>query len=556
MVIMKRTIAGTLMLSAAVAMGGCQIIFGLKSHVDDLGGGAGGTGGTTNTGGSGMVCMPGAVEECDYSGPPETKDVGPCKAPVRTCNEEGTAWSECVGEVKPQTEGCSKVGDEDCNFGGVGCSEAVWSKIFGEANVQTPYQVAVDADRNIFVFGSFDGTISFGGPALTAENPTDIFLVKLDVNGNHVWSKRFKSDSPQVDNAIVVDAAGDVLIAGDFYGELDFGNGPFATKGGSDIFVAKFGPAGNLLWTRQFGDSTNQYLGGIAVDALGDVAIVGTFEGAIHFDNQLSITSLGSVVGEPTDAFVAKLASGSGFGVWAKRFGDDMAAQGANSVAIGGAGHIAVAGAFSGTINFGADNLSTPNESAIYLARFDKDGGLDWAQSFDTYPGIYDLRTDSAGSIVLALMQDGGSSVDLGKGPLAPLGGGFDIVIGKFAATGAPQWSIRAGGSDSDIFPRVAMGSEDRTFVALMSYGTVDFGNGPTFSAGGPDVVLAELDAAGAPVWSKRVGDDAPQGPCVTAAGPKGEILLACSVNGTINFGDAPLTTKGGGDVAVAVIAP
>lgn len=82
----------------------------------DNGGGAGGT--TDPGGGAGgdgrAICPPNAVEAC-YSGPTGTLNVGVCKAGLKTCDGEGSAWSPCVGQTVPATETCEGALDDDCN---------------------------------------------------------------------------------------------------------------------------------------------------------------------------------------------------------------------------------------------------------------------------------------------------------------------------------------------------------------------------------------------------------------------------------------------------------
>ena len=64
-------------------------------------------------------CIPGAVEECEYTGPEGTKNVGTCKAATRTCSGNGL-WGFCEGEVwpvaeKPEISNCGDGLDNDCN---------------------------------------------------------------------------------------------------------------------------------------------------------------------------------------------------------------------------------------------------------------------------------------------------------------------------------------------------------------------------------------------------------------------------------------------------------
>lgn len=73
------------------------------------------------TGGGGYSgkgeCPPGETEKCNYQGPPETEDIGACKAAERTCQDDYT-WGPCVGEVLPELEVdelCFDGIDNDCD---------------------------------------------------------------------------------------------------------------------------------------------------------------------------------------------------------------------------------------------------------------------------------------------------------------------------------------------------------------------------------------------------------------------------------------------------------
>ena len=63
-------------------------------------------------------CEPGKKQTCPYQGNSETENVGPCRAGIRTCREDGT-WGKCEGEILPEKEVgaelCSDGIDNDCN---------------------------------------------------------------------------------------------------------------------------------------------------------------------------------------------------------------------------------------------------------------------------------------------------------------------------------------------------------------------------------------------------------------------------------------------------------
>jgi hypothetical protein len=120
----------------------------------------------------------------------------------------------------------------------------IWSKRFGDANDDFVINVAVDESDNVLLSGSLVGTIDFGGGALISMggdmNGGDVFVVKLDGAGDHLWSRRFGDSFPQSACGITSAGAGAAFVAGNFTGQLDFGGGsPLTNLGAGSIFLAK-----------------------------------------------------------------------------------------------------------------------------------------------------------------------------------------------------------------------------------------------------------------------------------------------------------------------------
>lgn len=76
-------------------------------------GGQGGFGGDVGT-----QCEPGSTRDC-YAGPPGTANVGACTVGSERCDDAGSDWGACVGEVLPSMEVPTPQGetpvDEDCD---------------------------------------------------------------------------------------------------------------------------------------------------------------------------------------------------------------------------------------------------------------------------------------------------------------------------------------------------------------------------------------------------------------------------------------------------------
>jgi hypothetical protein len=123
-----------------------------------------------------------------------------------------------------------------------------WAKSFGDGDPlvtvddQEALDVATDGDGNVYVTGFAAGAVDFGDGKATAAGDADLFIVKLDSLGKTVWYVRSGGTDPQYGRAVAIDGGGNLIVAGDFRGMLNLGNGPLTSAGSNDVFVAKFAP--------------------------------------------------------------------------------------------------------------------------------------------------------------------------------------------------------------------------------------------------------------------------------------------------------------------------
>jgi hypothetical protein len=480
-----------------------------------------------------------------------TESVGICKPGTKTCNAEGTAYSDCTGDVKPGMEDCTKPEDEDCS--GFACSQPLWAKDFPGLDVQTVQSIAIDSAGNIIVAGLLFGSASFGGNTLIAAGGADVFVAKLAPDGTHLWSHRFGDGSPQFVKSIAVDGAGNVLLAGQFKGTIDFGGGPLLSKD-YDVFVAKFDASGTYAWSSRFGDIDDQGAADVAVDPSGNVILVGAFSGSINLGGS-TFTSAGS-----SDIFVAKLNAVDGSHVWSKQFGD-ASNQSASTVAVDSSGSVIFGGTMSGSFSFGDLPLTGNND--LYAVKLDASGGHSWSKKFGGGFSGLDLALDMAGSVVLTGRFKAGS-LNFGGADVVNNGTQPDVFLAKLSPTGEHAWSKNLGIlSPTSSFgqSQVAVDGDGNVLLASLFHGTVDFGGVVLTSVGVQlNVALTKYDSGGTHAWSKRFGDGTLSSGllslAVAADAISGAVLLGSANQGTIDFGTGPLTTAGDFDAVLAKFAP
>src|SRR5262249_37247029 len=108
-----------------------------------------------------------------------------------------------------------------------------------------PGSVTADQVGSVVIAGSYaGGPASFGDKSTTTPAGADIFVAKLDNEGQFKWAKGFGGTMDDVANDVGIAASGNVVITGHFSAEMTFGDGtPFITAGtGTTVYVTELDP--------------------------------------------------------------------------------------------------------------------------------------------------------------------------------------------------------------------------------------------------------------------------------------------------------------------------
>ena len=151
----------------------------------------------------------------------------------------------------------------------------VWTRQFGTANRDLAVAVAVDAAGAILVGGSTNGVL--GG---SAAGLWDAFVRKYDASGNVIWTRQLGTSANDFMRGVAVDNAGNILLSGQTRGVFEGSN-----AGGDDVFLQKLDPDGELIWTRQFGTPAADLARGVAVDSSANVLVIGNTTGDLGAAN-------------------------------------------------------------------------------------------------------------------------------------------------------------------------------------------------------------------------------------------------------------------------------
>jgi len=143
--------------------------------------------------------------------------------------------------------------------------DLVWKMQMGTVTYDRITGIAVDSHGEVLVSGSTEGKLGNAHFGLS-----DAFIAKLDSEGNQLWLQQFGTTARDTSNAIAIDPWGNIFATGNTYGNL---GGPNA--GRPDVYLAKLDTNGNLLWLEQFGSTLDDYGLSVAVDTKGNAFVSG-----------------------------------------------------------------------------------------------------------------------------------------------------------------------------------------------------------------------------------------------------------------------------------------
>jgi hypothetical protein len=300
-----------------------------------------------------------------------------------------------------------------------------WAQPLTTPGYAAGYGVVVDTGGNLYVVGSFDGTLTSVSGTVTGQGGTDLFMCSLTSSGDKRWIKGFGggwSGGIIRSYGLGVDSSGNLYLAGHFSKSLDIGDGQLlASKGGFDIFVTSLDAGGGVRWTKHFGGPNTEYAWGMAVDPGGVAYVTGSFTGTVDL-------GAGPFTSQATsDIYLLSLTS-KGAHRWARQLGgpaSDMALD----VAVDVSGNPYLVGDFAATADLGGGAVTSKGGIDLFVSSFAPTGVHRWTLAGATATSEWGrgIAVGAAGSIYLLAYFDG--TTDVGTGPIVTKGNKDILMI-------------------------------------------------------------------------------------------------------------------------------
>jgi PKD repeat protein len=346
-----------------------------------------------------------------------------------------------------------------------------WVQRAGGTSVNYGREIGVDTNGNVYATGGYSGSAKFGGINLPAPSGEGFFLAKYTNNGAVQWVKSSTGGSDNVYGiGLTVDGAGNsyaLVVVDDLSGDatsLTFGSTTVPIpdgSGGPVTILVKYDNAGTAQWAQLMGGSDEVYATKLAVDAVGNVYVHGTFFSTLTIGNSNLVVSADST----QNMFIAKFGK-SGALTWVQQ---PQGTSGEGGVAVDQAENVYVTGAFDSNLDFGGGiSLTNAAPDALFgdafVAKYNSSGAIQWAQpAGGTSGGLYwDIALDAKTNIYAA-------------GYL-----GSDAAVAKYNSAGMLQWTESASGPSASpvasLVANCAVDSAGNCFLAGWYQGTTSFG--------------------------------------------------------------------------------
>ncbi len=399
-----------------------------------------------------------------------------------------------------------------------------WAKAmtggFSEGNF-----ITVDATGNVYTTGNFNDTVDFD-PGVSVANlisngSDDIFISKLDVNGNYVWAKSIGGGKHDESACIAVDESGNVYVTGSFRDTVDFDPGigliPLVAHN-LDIFILKLDASGNFVWAKRIGGNFADGGEGIKLDRVGNIYSTGYFAGIVDFDPGAGISNLGITNGQGT--FVSKLDSTGNF-IWAKYMKPQTIGYSGSygyAIALDALGNIYTSGQFGGTVDFdpgiGIANLTGHGNWDIFVSKLDSAGNYVWAKGMGGVgsEGGAAIAIDASGNVYTTGYFGDTVDFDPGSNTANILASGYeDAFISKLDASGNYVW-VKSIGATTGLTngTGIVIDTANNIYTIGRFDVTADFnpdtGIAYLYSNGPHQIFISKLDSSGHYIWAKDIG--------------------------------------------------
>lgn len=257
---------------------------------------------------------------------------------IKTDNNNICQWSETIGEagidrgysVAETFDGGLVIAGYTNDYGALGYDVLLvktdsmgtlqWVKTFGGSDWDFGYSVRQTADSGFVVCGE---SYSY------SNGDADVLVLKTDEDGNLIWLKNVGGLLAESGYSVAVSRSGNIVAAGKTF---SFGSGD------SDAYLVALNSSGDTLWTKTYGDLSNEAAYGIDTTSDNGFVFAGVTDSLGLGDRDGYFVKVDSMGNKLWQQFIGGLGDGTSQSVAQRSNGEYIVAGTDNSYGAGGYG--------------------------------------------------------------------------------------------------------------------------------------------------------------------------------------------------------------------------
>lgn len=356
----------------------------------------------------------------------------------------------------------------------------VWAKHVGGIYNDAAQAISFDINGFLLISGIFRGTVDFNPGSGTVNLPgsgvDDVFILKLDTDGNYVWAVKIAGPSMDYSYEIVTDSLSNIYLTGHFLNTIDCDPGPgviqLSTSSSSssnyDIFIIKLNQNSNFMWAKQISSLGADTCRSLTLDKFGNCFLTGFIYAQADMDPGSGVYYLGSNNPYSKMHFVLKLDNSGDF-VWAKGF--ETSRSVGMSIDVDPWGNTYTCGTFNMNIDFDPGPgvvYKVVDEESIFLSKLGPDGSFRWAKTIYGQEDISTKHLDVGSNGEIYLCGEYFDVTDIypeSQYENMFTNGETDFFISKFDTSGNLIWYNTYGGPGIDKIESLHVDNYGKVFM-------------------------------------------------------------------------------------------
>jgi hypothetical protein len=410
----------------------------------------------------------------------------------------------------------------------------IWGTYYGGDNFDEAWHCTVDGNENIYFAGastSLNSIASVGAHQVTfGGGGGDACLVKFDSDGVKQWGTYYGGSFGDNGRSCAVDASGNVYLLGSTQSEdgiATTGAHQTLLAGNWDLFLVKFNSSGLRLWGTYYGGTGSDVGYSCSVDGNNYVYIAGETQ------SNFGISTSGSHQASKStgaDAFLVKFNS-NGVRQWGTYYGGTGGDSG-RACSTDGSGNIYLAGNTNSSSGIATPGAHQTSGSGGFLVKFNTNGTRQWGTYYagNFLDGVNSCATDLSGNVYLAGNTQSTINFATVGAHQETNGGGTDAYLVKFDGSGVRQWGTYYGGFGFDNGRSCSVDASGNVYLSGMTESTGGIASSVAYQTtygGGGDAFLVKFNSSGERQWGTYYGDANLEDAFSCAAGSSNMIYIA-----------------------------